>query len=133
MIHDISNFGGDFVLQLLFATTNAIIGPGLVLLTATWYANTKGGCVVRMLLWASGYPVLYSIIDHITVASGGGWGVYYAIYIGLAVICILLSFYIFTWVDMPGMTRWMDDSRQKSHLRDRERWKQNFHSLPVCL
>lgn len=131
--HDVSNFGGDFVLQLLFATTNAIIGPCLVILTATWYANTNGGFVIRLLFWASGYPVLYSIIDHITVAAGGGYRVYYAIYVGLAVICILVSFYIFICVDMPGMTIWLDDTRQKGRLRDRERWRQNRHSLPVCL
>lgn len=131
IIHGISNFGGDFVLQLLSATTNAIIGPCLVLLTANWYANTNRGCVVRLLFWASGYPVLYSIIDHITVAAGGGWDVYYAIYVGLAVICILLSFYIFTCVDMPGVAMWLNCAERKGRTRDRKSWGQNRRPLPV--
>lgn len=131
MNHDESDFGGDFVLQLLFATTNAIIGPCFVLLTAAWYANTSIGCIVRLLFWASSYPVLYSTVDHITVAAGGSYKVYYTICVSLAAVCILLSFYIFACVDMPGAARWLDCARRNGRTRDRESWGQTRRSLPV--
>lgn len=132
LIHlDESDFGSDFVLQLLFATTNAIIGLCFVLITAAWYTNTNGGCIMRLLFWASSYPVLYSTIDHITVAAGGSHRVYYTICVSLAAVCILLSFYIFACVDMPGVTMWLDRARPKGRLRNRENWRHNRRALPV--
>lgn len=128
-----ADFGGDIVLQLLLAASRAIIGPCLVLITAAWYSNTNGGSVVRLLLWASGYPVLGLTVYHVTVALNPSHRVYHGIHAGLATVCILLSVYIFARVDMPGVTMWLDGAHRKGRLRGREWWRQHRSSLPVCL
>lgn len=105
-----------------------------MLLTAAWYANnTNGASIVRLLLWESGYPVLVLSVTHICVASNVSHTVYRAIYAGLATVCILLSVYVFTCVDMPGVSMWLDGARRRGRLQGLERWQQLRSSLQVCL
>lgn len=127
----VADFGGDIILQLLFAASRAIIGPCFVLLTAAWYSNTNGGSTVRLLLWASGYPVLFSTVNYINFAATPSRRVHNAIYVGLSTVYILLSVYIFACVDMPGNTMWLDGARWKGRLRSRERWLQHHRLLPA--
>lgn len=128
-----SNFGEDIIIQLLLAAANSIIGPCFVLITVSWYANTNHGCIVRLLLWASSYPVLFSTISHLTAATSASHGIYYATYTGLAAVCIILSVYIIIYVDTLGLAMGLDGLRQKDRFRARERWQQPRGSLPVCL
>lgn len=128
-----SNFSGEIVLPLLLVATDAIIGPCFVLLTAAWYADTNGGCIVRLLLWASSYPILTSTIDFVAVAAQASDTAYNAIYAGLAAICILLSVYIFACVDMPGVATWLGGAHRNVRLRGRKKWQRHHPSLPVGL
>lgn len=126
-----SNFGGDIVLQVLLVATDAIIAPCFVLLTAAWYADTNGGCIVRLLLWASSYPVLISTTGFIADAVGTSTRVYESINVAFATICILLAVYISTCVSMPGVTTWLDGAHRNVRLRGRERWQRHRRPLPV--
>lgn len=128
-----ADLGGEIVLQLLFVASRAIIGPCFVLLTAAWYANTNGCSIVRLLLWASDYPVLVLTVTHVSVAANASNTTYRAIYAGLATVCILLSVYIFTYVDMPGVSVWLDGARRRGRLQGPERWQQLRSSLQVGL
>ncbi|KAG6353414.1 hypothetical protein INS49_005595 [Diaporthe citri] len=119
-----NDFGGDIVLQLLLAASRAVIGPCFVLLTAAWYANTNGGSIARLLLWASGYPVLFETVHYSTSFADSSSRVYYAMYCGFATVCILLSVYVFACVDMPGATMWLDIARRKGRLQGHERCQQ---------
>lgn len=127
-----SNFGGDIVIQLLLAAADAIIGPCFALLTVAWYANTNSGCIMRLLLWASSYPVLISTVQIIIDAANGSDTVNNAVYAGLAAVCLFLSVYIFACVDMPGVVR-LDGGSRKGRLRGLEGWRKNPRSLPVRL
>lgn len=128
-----ADLGGDIALKLLLVASRVIIVPCFVLLTAAWYANTNGCSIVRLLLWASGYPLLVLSVTHVSVAANASNTVYRAIYAGLAKVCILLSVYIFTYVDMPGVSVWLDGARRRGQLQGPERWQQLRSSLQVCL
>ncbi|KAI7774778.1 hypothetical protein LA080_007815 [Diaporthe eres] len=128
-----ADLGGDIALQLLLVASRAIIVPCFVLLTAAWYANINGCSTVRLLLWASGYPLLVLAVTHVSVAANASNTVYRAIYAGIATVCILLSVYIFNYVDMPGVSVWLDGARRRGPLQGPERWQQLHSSLQACL
>lgn len=103
-----SNLGGDVVLWLLSESTNYIIFPCFVFLTASWYGDKPGNVPIRMLLWASGGSLLWDILQLIVdaAASRNSSQVLTIVNIVLAILCILLSSYAFSLVDTPGFASW---------------------------
>lgn len=123
-----SRFGGDIILLVLLTASNGIIGPFCVFLTAAWYAKGHSGCILRLLLWASSYPFLFTTVHEIADAAGISPQ---GILAGLATTCMILSVYIFACIDMPGVHIWPDGTRQKGRPRGRERWLRHFRPVPV--